>query len=271
MAYAEIKFNPGSIFSSDRRKSITKTFNNLSDDFIHGLHVTHVNFNDSNNPIADITTNVHVNDVSDKYTIHRIDGILDDLEKDHDELGESKSLIDLLYTRHKIENVKRYAAIIPIVENDTLIIQFDSLDFISGMETYSSWIEMEDDTVYFRYVFDNLKECKMIKEYQWPVIDRKAKANEILNQFLIHDLVGIILEYFTVTCQYDENTIACRSEMDIIDQRRDGKTYHYKVYEDFQGKEVIRSYTDVDILCPVCHSYRYDILIGPFVCRVSVV
>lgn len=197
----------------DTDKKITITFNNVSKEFIQGLLYAEQYLNESY-LLGDIKSTVKFDD---SYRIYTDEGDADDLNISlKNEQGKCTEYIRLCED-YDINLNKRYSAIISEGENYTGIAEFDSVDFISGLKTYLSWIAGDDAPTEIFGVFDNMRSCKVNVEPQLAIVDRKVEVKRLIGELLISDFFNTIWEYIASKCHNSSNDLNhCISDIDVI-------------------------------------------------------
>lgn len=207
MSYITIEYNKKSIFNtvedSDESDLETKTIKG-STSFIQGFLLLAnqiLEYGGTNANVID--TNV---DLELSYIIH-------DLEESNLPNTEAYNVIfhtiypvdsnnydqyfKQLCNEIKINITKKYV----IVLSDTyfhVMIQFDSLEFISGFHTYSLWMGMGSLTIHS--IFEDTKSIQYQIECQLPSSVIQIEIESILNDLFLPEIAHIIWEYQSKEC-----------------------------------------------------------------------
>src|SRR5579871_1295433 len=177
----------------DKTKSITKTFDNLSIGFITGFqsiqdmitddgrlivaeisdHIirypsVYVNLGGFEGMISNGLSHVCRNGRMDFYKrFNYFPGGQQNNKIDDDSLG---SYFKSICERDNIKIDKRYSAIISSCDIGFAIIQFDSLDYLSAIQTYSSWACSWDCQIDIECFFDNFVNTQFKTSYRFSFL-----------------------------------------------------------------------------------------------------
>lgn len=158
---------------------------------------------------------------------------------------------------------KRYAAVIDQLDSCPTIVEFDSVDFLSGLQTLSSWKYADDYRVEIYAILDKGKLCSFNVEYQIPPMIPENKIKCHFESFLYSDIIGIIMDYHT--CQLSE----CKGEYSM--EYTDEKQNSVKSVAKHNDLKCITKYDsdgiDSDGRCPGCRSESTDL--QPFLCKIT--
>src|SRR5579871_4835192 len=196
--YIKVDYTNGTIFVKNGDKSLKSvTFDNLSIDFIKGFdlscrlignEIIRISESDSfsSDPII----------IFSDYDVKLANTINSNI-KITDQPNFFRRICDDL-------NVKinsKYSAVVEQLDCSTDIIQFDSIDFISGFMSCASWISLSSIiSPRFLGIFDNFKTCKFTIEYQLPIMIYHEKAKEEILKLHILGITEIICDYLLGNC-----------------------------------------------------------------------
>lgn len=191
---------------------------NLSVDFIKGfLFAYKLKYRD-NKPNIEIITDIkiNINDVliEDYMTITINMEYLHTKPPDKEIISKFKSIINNL----EHVPIKRYYAIID--NNWPTLIHFDTIDFLSGIETYSSWTSSLTDEIRLIALFDNAEYRRLSVEYNFQSDREEKEIKYQLSELTLNDIANIIWDYFIFECSYYR-----RDQMKCITKHWETKLY----------------------------------------------
>jgi|SRR5579871_6845311 len=221
----KIEYNCDTRFFQSHNKSGSKVkiFNDISIDFISGFQDIQNMIPFKHDTIAKILdyNTVHpsnyvvIGDIADMKSI----GLYRICSGYHLEDGmyytdQSGSYFKQICERNKFSLNKRYTSIISSPVIGFAIIQFDSLDYLSAIQTYSSWTEITDLQIDIECVFDNFTNFQHKTNYQIPFLSESIERynrhiNHVMNGLIITDLTNIVFEYFIDECQNESKVSKC--------------------------------------------------------------
>jgi hypothetical protein len=244
-------------FDDDETKFVT--FDGLSQEFIQGFLAAQSMYDNNLSPA--IISEPEIELIPNHISLPAYMGYLY-LSEDSSYLKKREDSFGYLSELYRLGKVtKHYAAVIDQLNSDIKVIQFDSLDFISGFQTCSSW-KCGDD--YRLEIYAMVREAKMQKfnvEYQIPTVTKDIV--KILDDILKSEFGICIIIYDYL------HLVKCKGEYtwEYVDEKKDSVKSIFK-FNDMQCITVYESdESDTDGRCPGCRSEHTKL--KPFLCKVT--
>jgi|SRR5579871_2302058 len=267
----KVRCNYGSIFIGGNESSLPKTYtlghpnHKITREFIDGFelgqYLSRTNIVEvipriklvSNEAV--LKTKIQTGPYSTNDNIRKLKNILWD---NTIEANQRDNLFWSLCTNLSVTTKRKYLALVHTSVTGYSIIQFNDLEFLEGLLTYSSWIR-DDKHMWANRIelrtFEGFSTVPLKIRYEIPgnleVKDIKT-IKDILDLLLMHDLNNIILKYLIAQCTSNNNGIKCVTLFNPEDNLIDG---------DFDSEFD----TDPILMCPGCWASLTKL--DPFVCK----